>query len=83
MRQLPWMDRRVRNIALLVVVLLGMNGCSGITPDENGLRNNREEGPEKGLFTGSRGEFVILSPEEKSADKQTSTESSKEAEAAQ
>jgi hypothetical protein len=28
-------------------------------------RNNREEGPEKGLFTGSDGEFVILRKGEK------------------
>ena len=32
-------------------------GCAGIEPYEP--RDNREEGPEKGLFTGSGGEFVI------------------------
>ena len=33
-------------------------GCAGITPYEP--RDHREEGPEKGLFTGSEGEFVIF-----------------------
>ena len=28
------------------------------------LRNNREEGPEQGLFSGSQGEFVIFRGEE-------------------
>jgi hypothetical protein len=39
-----------------------MAGCSGMTPID--LRNNREEGPEKGLFSGSQGEFVIFRAEE-------------------
>ena len=43
-------------VAFLVVSLV-VSGCSGIKPYEP--RNNREEGPEKGLFTGSQGEFVI------------------------
>jgi len=33
-------------------------GCASIKPYEP--RDNREEGPQKGLFTGSEGEFVIL-----------------------
>ena len=33
-------------------------GCASIKPYEP--RNYREEGPEKGLFTGSEGEFVIF-----------------------
>ena len=63
---------------LLIVVV--MAACAGIEPYEP--RNNREEGPEKGLFTGSQGEWVILrvqepqqsdrsgnkSPDEKEAD---------------
>lgn len=32
-------------------------GCAGIEPYEP--RNDREEGPERGLFSGSEGEFVI------------------------
>jgi hypothetical protein len=47
-------------ILAIVVALLG-SGCSGITPDGN-LRNNREEGPENGIFSGPRGEFVIIAP---------------------
>jgi hypothetical protein len=45
-------------IVALLVALLVVAGCGGIKPYEP--RNNREEGPEKGLFTGSEGEFVIL-----------------------
>jgi hypothetical protein len=41
---------------LLVALLLA--GCAGITPYQP--RDSREEGPEKGLFSGSEGEFVIL-----------------------
>ncbi len=44
-------------VAFLAVALL-VSGCGGIKPYEP--RNNREEGPEKGLFTGSQGEFVIF-----------------------
>ena len=46
-RLIPWL------LALMVI-----SGCSGIEPLE--LTNTREEGPEKGLFSGSDGEFVIL-----------------------
>jgi hypothetical protein len=41
---------------LLVALLVA--GCAGIKPYEP--RDNREEGPEKGLFTGSEGEFEIF-----------------------
>ena len=44
-------------IGLLLVALL-VAGCAGITPYEP--RDHREEGPEKGLFTGSEGEFVFF-----------------------
>lgn len=43
---------------MLIVVV--MAGCAGIKPYDP--PNNREEGPEKGLFTGSQGEWVILGP---------------------
>ena len=43
-------------IVSLVVALL-VAGCAGIEPYEP--RDNREEGPERGLFTGAEGEFVI------------------------
>ena len=35
-----------------------VTGCAGIKPYEP--RDNREEGMEKGLLTGSEGEFVIF-----------------------
>lgn len=47
--------------AVLLLCLL-VTGCSSITPYQP--RNNREEGPERGIFTGSKGEFVILAPDE-------------------
>ena len=43
-------------IGLVLAVLLTA-GCAGIKPYEP--RDYREEGMEKGLFTGSEGEFVI------------------------
>ena len=49
---------------LLMMVL--MSGCTGIEPYEP--RNNREEGPEKGLFTGSQGEWVIIGPKAEETD---------------
>jgi hypothetical protein len=41
-----------------LLALLAAAGCAGIEPYEP--RNAREEGPEKGLFTESEGEFVIF-----------------------
>jgi hypothetical protein len=58
-------------VALLVASLF-IFGCSGIKPYEP--RNNREEGPEKGLFTGSEGEFVIF---RKAEEPETNSEASK------
>ena len=49
---------------LLMVVV--MAGCAGIEPYEP--PNNREEGPEKGLFTGSQGEWVIVGPKAEETD---------------
>ena len=57
---------------LLLVALLVIFGCSGIEPYEP--RNHREEGPEKGLFTGSEGEFVIF---RKADQPETGSETSK------
>jgi hypothetical protein len=42
----------------VLAVLAILTGCTGMSPYEP--RNNREEGPEKGLFSGSQGEFVIF-----------------------
>ena len=50
--------RKALWIGTLLVALLVIAGCAGIDPYEP--RDNREEGPEKGLFTGSEGEFVIF-----------------------
>lgn len=57
-------------VALLVALLL-LVGCAGMEPYEP--PDHQGEGPEKGLFTGSEGEFVILQkpdqPKEVSEDK--------------
>ena len=45
-----------------LLLCLLVTGCSSITPYQP--RNHREEGPERGVFTGSKGEFVILAPDE-------------------
>ena len=46
-------------VALLTAVLV-MVGCAEIQPYNP--PNHREEGPAKGLFTGSQGEWVIMGP---------------------
>jgi len=51
-------SRKVRWTVALLLMVVVLAGCAGIKPYEP--RNNREEGPEKGLFTGSEGEFVIF-----------------------
>ena len=56
-------------IIAIVVVLLG-SGCSGITPDGK-LRNNREEGPQSGIFSGPGSEFVIIAPMPATAGEKT------------
>ena len=61
-------SRKVLWIGVLLVAALIMAGCAGIEPYEP--RNNREEGPEKGLFTGSEGEWVILGPKAPETDKE-------------
>lgn len=60
-RALPTSLRRIPRLMALSALLLVIGGCSGITPD-GALRNNREEGPEEGLFSGPGGEFVIVAP---------------------
>ena len=46
-----------RWLFLLLLTTIFLSGCSGVTPYEP--RNNREEGPENGLFSGPGGEFVF------------------------
>jgi hypothetical protein len=53
-------------LALLVV------GCSGFKPFEP--RDHREEGPERGLFTGSQGEWVIYRKEGNNGAQKTESE---------
>ena len=63
--------RKALWIGPLLVALL-VTGCAGIEPYEP--RNNREEGMEKGLFTGSEGGFVIF---RKADDPETGSEADK------
>ena len=63
--------RKALWIGPLLVALL-VTGCAGIKPYEP--RDNREEGMEKGLFTGSEGEFVIF---RKADEPKTGSEASK------
>jgi hypothetical protein len=62
--------------AVLLLCLL-VTGCSSITPYQP--RNNREEGPERGIFTGSKGEFVILMPDEPAKEEGNAKKTSEEA----
>jgi hypothetical protein len=54
--------RKVLWIGLFLSVWL-ITGCTGFKPYEP--RDNREEGLENGIFTGSEGEFVIFRKVEK------------------
>ena len=58
-------------IGLVLVVLLTA-GCAGIKPYDP--RDYREEGPKRGLFSGSKGEFVIY---KKAGEPQTGSEAGK------
>jgi hypothetical protein len=66
-------------ILLLMVVIVF--GCAGIQPYEP--RNHREEGPEKGLFSGSEGEWVILRVQEPQQSDSSENKSPDEKEAAE
>lgn len=65
-----------RLIAALLLMWLFFMGCSSITPYQP--RNNREEGPERGVFTGSKGEFVIPVPGESAKEDEKSKKTSEE-----
>jgi len=59
-------SRKVWWTVVLLLIVVVMAGCAGITPYDP--PNHREEGPEKGLFTGSQGEWVILGPKAPETD---------------
>ena len=58
--------RKVIQIVALLAALLVIAGCSGIRPYTP--PNHREEGPAKGLFTGSQGAWVIVGLKTAQAD---------------
>jgi hypothetical protein len=59
-------SRKNRWTAIMLLMVFVIAGCAGIEPYEP--PNNREEGPEKGLFTGSQGDWVILGPKAEETD---------------
>jgi len=69
-------------ITVLLAAMLLIAGCSEIKPYQT--PNHREEGPPKGLFTGSQGEWVIVGPkasstgEAQNKDGQTQSETDRE-----
>jgi hypothetical protein len=65
------------SLAAAVLLCLLVSGCSSITPYQP--RNNREEGPERGIFTGAKGEFVILMPSEQAKEEGNAKKTSEEA----
>jgi hypothetical protein len=67
----------VQSTAVVLLLWLIVTGCSSITPYQP--RNNREEGPERGIFSGSKGEFVILAPAEPAKEEGNAKKTSEEA----
>ena len=63
---------------LLLAALLVIAGCSEIKPYNP--PNHREEGPGKGLFTGSQGAWVITLPEATQAGGEENKEASPDSE---
>ena len=67
---------RIKTICKIAGTVLTVSaifsGCTGMSPYEP--RNNREEGPEKGLFSGSQGEFVIFRGDPSTKDDKTDLE---------
>jgi hypothetical protein len=52
-------ERWVSSAAVLLLLCLSVTGCTPYQP-----RNHREEGPDRGIFSGAKGEFVIPLPGE-------------------
>lgn len=50
-------SRKKNLYASLFLVTLLVTGCAGLEPYK--ARDYREDGPERGIFTGSEGEFII------------------------
>lgn len=69
--------RKALWIGPLLVALL-IIGCAGIEPYEP--RDYREEGLERGLFTGSQGEWVILGPKTLQKDTEEKNQGERETE---
>ena len=74
-------SRNIRWTAILLLIAVVMAGCAGIEPYEP--RNNREEGPQKGLFTGSEGNWVIVEPKAAETDAEEEKRPQKPADDAQ
>lgn len=60
--------RIVRWLSILLLVALIVTACSSYKPYQP--RNDREEGPEQGLFTGSEGEWVIVGKKKSDIEKE-------------
>ena len=69
--------RKALLIGLLLLALL-FAGCAGIKPYTP--RDYREEGLERGLFTGSQGEWVILGPKTLQKDTEEKNQGERETE---
>ena len=65
------LGRKVLSIGLLLVVLLAV-GCSDIKPYKP--HDYRQDGLKRGLFSGSKGEFIIY---QKVAEPETGSEAAK------
>lgn len=70
--------RKALWIGPLLAAMLLIVGCSGIQPYHP--PNHREEGPSKGLFTGSQGEWVILVPKAPQKDREEKKKGEQETE---
>jgi hypothetical protein len=71
-------SRKVWLTVVLLFIVVVMAGCAGIQPYDP--PNHREEGPAKGLFTGSQGEWVILGPKAHQTDAEEKKNEPQEAE---
>jgi hypothetical protein len=70
--------RKVLWIVALLTTSLVIAGCAEIQPYK--IPNHREEGPQKGLFTGSKGEWVILGPKASETDGEKKKDGAQESE---